>query len=74
MVDNLLGNFNLSELAISLAQHYGLPSVGLDATTDIDVALFFALHEFRDDPSRPGWQTCVRKAAGADLSVLYVLN
>src|SRR5262249_25920085 len=33
-------------LALSLAQHYGLPSMGLDLTDRVDTALFFALHRF----------------------------
>lgn len=31
--------------ALALAQHYGLPSVGLDVSSDLNVALFFALRE-----------------------------
>ena len=33
-------------IALSLAQHYGLPSMGLDLTDQVDTALFFALHRF----------------------------
>uniref|UniRef100_A6VW43 FRG domain-containing protein n=1 Tax=Marinomonas sp. (strain MWYL1) TaxID=400668 RepID=A6VW43_MARMS len=33
--------------SLSLAQHYGLPSVGLDATDDIETALFFATYKYR---------------------------
>lgn len=32
-------------LALSLAQHYGLPSVGLDLTDDLKVALWFAIYK-----------------------------
>lgn len=32
-------------LALGLAQHYGLPSVGLDLTDDIQVALWFAIYK-----------------------------
>jgi len=35
--------------AFATAQHYGLPSVGLDVTTDLWTAVLFALHEFRFD-------------------------
>jgi hypothetical protein len=33
-------------LGMALAQHYGLPSSGMDATGGLEVALFFAFHEF----------------------------
>ena len=33
--------------SLSLAQHYGLPSVGLDATDDIETALFFAAYKYQ---------------------------
>ena len=32
-------------LALGLAQHYGLPSVGLDLTDDVRVALWFAIYK-----------------------------
>lgn len=32
-------------LALGLAQHYGLPSVGLDLTDDLKVALWFAIYK-----------------------------
>jgi hypothetical protein len=38
-------SFDLRLVALSYAQHYGLASVGLDVTSDLDVAIFFALHE-----------------------------
>jgi hypothetical protein len=34
-------------LGFSLAQHYGLPSMGLDLTDNVGVALFFALREMQ---------------------------
>jgi hypothetical protein len=50
--------------ALSLAQHYGLPSMGLDLTDDLGIALFFALRRMEvsgerrlrvspDPPSEP---------------------
>lgn len=33
-------------VVMGLAQHYGIPSHGLDLTSSLDVALFFALHRF----------------------------
>lgn len=32
-------------LALGLAQHYGLPSIGLDLTDDLNVALWFAIYD-----------------------------
>jgi hypothetical protein len=69
----LRSNYNLSLLGLALAQHYGLPSVGLDVTPDIDVALFFALHEFHDSPRDRWTQLCRRKRSDSELSVIYVL-
>src|SRR5262249_23109977 len=40
----LMLGLDLRLFAISLAQHYGLPTMGLDVTADLNVALFFALH------------------------------
>lgn len=49
-VDRKIRNFqcgsNFSQFALAMAQHYGLPSVGLDVTPDLDVALFFAFKKF----------------------------
>jgi FRG domain len=36
---------------LALAQHYGLPSHGLDVTTSDDIAVWFATSEFRKDPT-----------------------
>jgi hypothetical protein len=49
----------LHSFALALAQHYGLPSAGLDTTDRLDIALFFALrdhvrtgpHAFRAAPT-----------------------
>ena len=53
---------------LSLAQHYGLPSCGLDLTDDIGAALFFALNQYiSGSPSK-----YKRKEAGK--SVIYILE
>jgi hypothetical protein len=70
---NIRGQYELSLLSLALAQHYGLPSVGLDVSPTLDVALFFALYEFRGLPGDPWTLSCRRKSAHSDLSVLYVL-
>lgn len=50
MANRELQNFKISPkfgmFSLALAQHYGLPSVGLDATDNIETALFFATHKF----------------------------
>lgn len=69
----LRSSYDLSLLALALAQHYGLPSVGLDVTTDIDVALFFALHEFHNSAQDRWTQVCRRKSPDSELGVFYVL-
>lgn len=43
---NFQSSSNFKVFAMGMAQHYGLPSVGLDVSPDIDVALFFALKKF----------------------------
>jgi hypothetical protein len=55
--------------ALSLAQHYGLPSMGLDLTDQLDTALFFALYRFEVTEGRR--LRVVRDNSGQ--SVLYVL-
>lgn len=44
---NLMSGYSFRRFAYALAQHYGLPSVGLDLTDDAEVALFFALHSYK---------------------------
>lgn len=58
--------------AFATAQHYGLPSVGLDLTSDIRVALYFALHRFETD--RITGYTQVERATEADAPILYGLG
>lgn len=56
--------------ALALAQHYGLPSVGLDVTSDLHVALFFALREF---VPRGGQKALYRPVTSAYSPVIYIL-
>lgn len=37
-------SYDFRQIALALAQHYGLPSSGLDVTTRLEVALYFALN------------------------------
>lgn len=39
-------NFNLSDTLTTLLQHYGLMSTVVDLTSSMDVALFFATHQY----------------------------
>lgn len=54
------------------AQHYGLPSVGLDLTGDIRVALYFALHRFAIDPKTG--VLSVTRATEDDDPIVYGLG
>lgn len=67
----LESSFDLQLLALSLAQHYGLPSAGLDVTDDLDVALFFALAEFRGIAGRDRYQQCNTRKASREEGVIY---
>lgn len=69
---NFGASYNYRLWAFATAQHYGLPSVGLDLTTAIDVALFFALHEMNVDKVT-GETTVTRVAANAQ-PVVYCLG
>ncbi len=55
---------------MAMAQHYGLPSTGLDVTASLDVALFFALNDFVFDEEAGGY---VAQHVDAEATpVLYV--
>lgn len=46
---NFKTNVKFSVFSLAIAQHYGFPSVGLDSTTNIETALFFATHKFYNE-------------------------
>jgi hypothetical protein len=48
-ITNHRSSYNYRLWAFATAQHYGLPSVGLDITTDFWTAVIFALHRFTID-------------------------
>jgi hypothetical protein len=58
--------------ALGLAQHYGLPTAGLDVTDRLDVALFFALMRY-DRPPGSCRATYTRLEKPEDQPVIYVL-
>ena len=51
---------------MATAQHYGLPSSGLDLTDRIDVALFFALHKFSPSTKVEGGVQVSRLTNGSE--------
>ena len=61
--------------AAAVAQHYWLPSSGLDVTTKLDVALFFALRKFvPDDAGEAPAVRCMPLEREGTAPVLYVLE
>jgi len=66
-------DYQFSRFALGMAQHYGLPSSGLDVTDDLHTALFFALSEFKPFAEESGRSAYARKAGWDHPSVLYLL-
>ena len=65
-------NYVYRQWGFATAQHYGIPSVGLDVTHEILVALFFALHRFSTDPATGAMS--VSRATDSDSPVIYGLG
>lgn len=57
--------------AFAAAQHYGLPSTGLDLTTSPSVALFFALHSFT---TGSGGQVDITRVSATQEPIVYILG
>jgi FRG domain len=70
-VQQLEGSLDNHTFALSLAQHYGLPSMGLDLTDQIDTALFFALHQFKRTKGRG--RRVARSSTRQSVMYLFVL-
>ncbi|TCB38869.1 FRG domain-containing protein [Rhizobium leguminosarum bv. viciae] len=70
--DQFVNSYNYRTWALATAQHYGLPSVGLDLTSDTRIALYFALHRFHADPETGVMS--VQRATEDDDPVLYGLD
>ena len=70
VIENFARTYQRLHFGMAMAQHYGLPSSGLDVTASLDVALFFALNDFAFDEEAGGY---VAQRVGADAApVLYV--
>ena len=65
-------SYNYRLWAFATAQHYGLPSVGLDITTDLWTAVLFALHEFRYDATSA--RTIASRAPAGAQPVVYAMG
>lgn len=72
--DRLIGDFGLHLFALALAQHYGLPSAGVDVTPDPRIAVFFAMHSFTRPTEGSRMLTAVPKKPGDEPGVLYVMG
>jgi hypothetical protein len=71
--DTLQSSYSLRLFAYALAQHYGLPSPGLDATNRLDVALFFALTEIKSDSKgNSRYYICKSKSSKSEPAVIYL--
>jgi FRG domain len=70
---NFRTHYVFRRFAASAAQHYGMPSSGLDVTTSLDVALFFALHTFSSG-QEPGANVNIVRVSPPSAPVLYVLE
>jgi len=72
MSEEFATSYGFPLFALALAQHYGLPTSGLDVTDLLDVALFFALMKY-DKPPDTYRATYARLTEYSDMPVLYVL-
>lgn len=71
--NGLCSKYIFGQFALALAQHYGLPSNGVDTTTCLEAALSFALHEYTPSTSSPGYLKVNRPTSWDDPPVLYML-
>lgn len=64
--------FRFPLFALALAQHYGLPTSGLDVTDRLEVALFFALMNY-EKPEGSCQATYSRQTKFKSMPVIYLL-
>lgn len=67
-----LDDFNFYLLCLSIAQHYGLPTYGLDVSTSLSTVLFFAFYQFTEIDAKSRKYTYVRKEKGT--SIIYAFS
>lgn len=73
LYQSICAEYRLAHLGLALAQHYGLPSNGIDTTPNIATALSFALTEFRKQNSAiPNSIKALPKKDFSKPSVFYV--
>jgi hypothetical protein len=73
-ITNFQSSSNFNVFAMAMAQHYGLPSVGLDVSPDIDVALFFALRKFTATSTPFEYQyKDIKEVKPSNPSVIYLI-
>jgi hypothetical protein len=70
-IEGFRKNYDFWLWAFAMAQHYGLPSVGIDVTTDLSTAVLFALHEFR---TAEGDSTRVKRVGVRAAPVVYAMG
>jgi len=70
--EDFTGGFGFPLFGLAIAQHYGLPTSGLDVTDRLDVALFFGLMRF-DKPAGRYRATYSRQTEFESMPVLYLL-
>lgn len=69
---NFKSNARFALFSMALAQHYGMPSVGLDVTDKIETALFFATHKFEKQDS--GYEYVYNLHNMKEPPVIYIMS
>ncbi|WP_199142034.1 FRG domain-containing protein [Pedobacter sp. ASV12] len=69
-VTKIKGHPHFTFIALGIAQHYGLPSVGLDLTKDIRVASWFASHHMDTEKGI----TTIRAASDFSDSTIFIFK
>jgi hypothetical protein len=70
-VEQIKVSADFTPIALGIAQHYGLPSIGLDLTDNIKVAIWFATHELKIGD---GGRTEVNPISDFNNSTVYIFR